>query len=287
LSATIQSTHRRAPVEGGIRVVDTSIALFSEDGLKDSITAEWETALICASWVCLTCGITLLIRVSDPITTKMSGTIESASVWDGIAVSCAIIAVFTGLSNTVSTVPSAARATILVDLVAIVTLFSVIYNSVTASWECAVGSAGVWNAVVVRNSVITLLTAQRINNTVSAVESSAVQTARVGTGVAVAIKGSFGRVTVVAFFVKSSVSIVEVANSVTAAEGTVGKTVACFDTIVAFFVGVDNSIATSGDAAIWATVRIGCIGVQKCSVIAFFSSVTVNKTISAVQSARG
>jgi len=51
---------------------------------------------------------------------------------------------------------------------------------------------------------------------------------------------------VVALLVGKNVRVVEVDNTITAAEGAVSKTVEGFDAVVALFVGINNPIATSG-----------------------------------------
>jgi len=158
--------------------------------LEDPITTKRETAFVCATGVCGACGIAFLIRVGNTITTPMPGTIQSASVGGGIAVGGTVVAVFASLSHTITTVVSAARATILVDCVAVVTLFSIVNNSVTAARENAIHAASIGDGVVVGGSVVALFTTQSINNAVSTKVFSAVQTASIGARIAVSVKGS-------------------------------------------------------------------------------------------------
>jgi len=235
LTASVQSANGGAPVEGGVGVIHAVVAFFAENCLQDAVTAEWKAALVGATGVSCACGVAFFVGIGHTVAAKVSAAVGSASVGEGVAVGSSVIAVFAVLSDTVSAVGPAAGTAVLVDLVSVVALLSVVHDTITASCEAAVGSAGIWDGVVVGEPVVALLASEGIHNSVSAGEQSAVQTASIGAGVAVSVQGSLGRMAVVALF-SSNGTVGGVDDSVTAAEGAVGEAVQAFSSIVALFV---------------------------------------------------
>lgn len=123
--------------------------------------------------------------------------------------------------DSVSAISLAARASIVVNVVLVITFLTSIKNTITAPSVSAVGSASIGLGVAQVSSGIALFAAEVVDNTVTAEVQLAVATASIGSGVAVTVVGSsgeFNRVSVIASFVEVGINL-----SVTASEGAVSE----------------------------------------------------------------
>jgi len=104
----------------------------------------------------------------------MSFAVGSASVLSCVAVGCTIVTILSGLSHTVTTVVTTTRTTVIIRLISIITLLPFVHHVVTTKREQTIGPACIWKCVVVFCSVVTLFTAQRINNTIPTMKQFAI-----------------------------------------------------------------------------------------------------------------
>jgi len=216
--------------------------------LSDTITTESAGASWCASGGSGDTGITLFIRIDNTITTEVASAVKSASVREGIGIGSTIIAIFVSLFDSVSAISSAARASVIIDIVSVVTLFSGVNDTISAVGVSAAGSAGVRSGIASVGSGIALFATEVVNNTVTTSVQLAIHTASVGSGIAVSVIcscGEFQWVSVVASFVEVSVNL-----SVTASEGAISEAQPGVNTTrVTILSEVNNLITARGRAA--------------------------------------
>jgi len=241
LTTNVQGTERRATIDSSVRVGSTSVAFFTETGLNDTVTAKRHCARSSATKNSARGRVTLFVRVSHTIAASMSLAVRSTSIWQSGTVGSTIVASLVSLFDSVTTVASAARASIIIDIIFVVTLFSVVNNTIATEGFLAIGSASIGLSIVVFGSIVTLFTTKVVHNTVTTKVQLAIHTTSVWSAVAVAVIDSsrkFGGVTIIA-------SLVNINESISAAEGAITEAENSFDTgRVAIFTSINNAITT-------------------------------------------
>lgn len=219
LTTFVEGADGRTSIEGAVGVEITQVALFSEGHLTNSITTVSLGARGGAKLGSVSTVVAFFIGIGESVTAKVSHAVGSASVGDDVAVGKSVVAIFSSLLDSVSAVSSAARATVVVNVVSVVTLFSGVRDIITTVRILAIQTASVGGGVASESSGIALLASEVVGNTITAEIQLAVGTASVGSGVAVAIGGSCG------IFVGISVvaGFASVDDSVTASVGAVAE----------------------------------------------------------------
>jgi len=246
LSASVQGANWRATTEGSVGVQGSIIAFLSLVSLSDTITTESSGAGRCASGGSIHTGITFFIRVNNTITTEMSSAVQSASVSKGVGVGSTIIAIFSSLLDSIATILSAAGTSIIINVVLIITLLTIINNTITTPGILAVHTASIWLAVTSVVSSITLFAAKGINNIITTLEQLAVHTAGIWSGVTVAIINScreFARVSIIALLS----SIVD--DTISTLVGAVFEATSSLNNVITIFIQISDAITTGSRAA--------------------------------------
>lgn len=264
-TTSIQSTDRGTASGVGVRVSFTQITLFvvGSGSLSNTITTEGSGARGRTSERSNRSIVAFFIRISHAITTSGSSASGwSTSVSKSSTVSSTIVTIFNSLFNSITTVPLAARASIIINVVAIITFLTTVDNTVTTVSIFAVSSASIGSSVTVGNggiefgtpstsdrSGITLFTSNRVNNTITTKAGLTIHSASVRSGVRVSIFSSvreFARITVITHFSRdegSSNSNVSINVSGTASEGTVGEAIIAVNSKgVTIFSKINNTI---------------------------------------------
>jgi len=167
------------------------VAFFSHQIINDAITTNREGASGSAKVGDVggqgqNASIALFGGINNTITAVSLEAVQSAGVGEGIGVHDSIVAL---LANVEDAIPAclfsgtSGRASISIDAISIVTLFSVVLvdHTVSAVWECAGRSARIRDSVAVQSSIVANFSC--VDDAVSAAEPSAVGSAGVGVSV--------------------------------------------------------------------------------------------------------
>lgn len=246
LTANIEGADGRAAIDFGVRVIHSSITLLSKSEVSDTISAKWSGALACATNAFLVCPVAFFVRIGQTITAEVSLAVASASIGNCIAVSCSIIAVLGSLFNSISTVFSTARTTVVIDVVLVVALLTAVNHAIAAASFFAGCTTSIGCGVVVCFSVVALFAAEVVNHIVTAEEKLAVHAASVWSGITVTIFSSGridSRVSVIALFPAVNLSVTTSPSTVVETKRVIQE--------VALLIGIHDSVAAEGELAIW------------------------------------
>lgn len=100
----------------------------------------------------------------------MASAVKSASVREGVGVGSTVITIFSSLFDSVTAVLLAARASVVVNIVVVVTFFASISHTVTAEGISAVKSASIRLGVTSVLSGIALFATKVISDTITTEE---------------------------------------------------------------------------------------------------------------------
>jgi len=246
LTAHVECTNGGASRNGSVRVGSALITLLTLVSLSDAITTEGTGTGGCAGGGSVDASIALFVGIDHAVTAGVAFAVESASVREGVGVGSTIITVLVSLFDSVTAIFLAARASIIINIVAVITFLTSIHNTVAAVGISAVESASIGLGVTSVDSGVALFTAKVVNNIVTAEVQLTIHTASVRASVAVAIVnscGEFDGVSVIASFI-------DIDLSVSASEGAVSEAQPGINTArIAVLIGVDNVVTARGRSA--------------------------------------
>lgn len=243
-----------ASIGNGSRVGSSVITFFTGGSINDSVTAE-KSARSGAS----AASVTLFTGINDSITTLGKNTVGSASVGSGGTVGSTIITFLASIEGSITasvegTISSASVVFVVRVVNSFVALLVLSFNTITA-FKLAVGVAFVTVDIV---SIITSLTQEVINNTVTTVGNDASGSASVGE---VAIPSS-----VITLLLRVDNSITTVGHSA-ARSASVRKMIVVVGTVIAFLLGpasvppgldiLLDSVTASAFGDRWKTIEDG------------------------------
>lgn len=270
ITASPEEAVGSASVGNSVAVVDSVVAFFS--GFQDSVSAD-DSAVLALSGV--GSSITVLTIVSDTITASGQSAVGSAGVGDGVGVGSSVIALFAGgvVESSVSAEEGAGNGAGGVSVQdSVIASLTVIFDTITANWESAVGSASVGDGGR-EVSAVALFT--NVQNTITASWQFAVGSAARGLFVGVVN-------TQVTLFVLTL-------DTITAFDLAVGVAAVSVD-VVSVVASFTHQVISNAITAVWEdasrSASVGQEGVEDSSVALFLAG--INDTVTAVcQSAVG